>query len=139
MTFMLLMILIYIYTNLGFFYLQSYYLDTGVNKYEDMPIENICTTITQCFFSMLSGGTRNGGGIGDILLAQGYTNEEAFLVKLVFQMTFMFIVIIIMFNILFGIVIDTFAELRDKKSLKDLDMRNICYMCAIDRSTVIII
>jgi hypothetical protein len=51
-------------------------------------------------------------------------------------MTFMFVCIVIMFNILFGIVIDTFAELRDRKSFTDLDMRNICYMCAIDRSTV---
>lgn len=51
----------------------------------------------------------------------------------------MFVIVVIMFNILFGIVIDTFAELRDKKSFVDLDMRNICYMCAIDRSTVIII
>lgn len=51
-------------------------------------------------------------------------------------MTFMVICIIIMFNILFGIVIDTFAQLRDKKSFTDLDMKNICYICAIDRSTV---
>lgn len=35
--------------------------------------------------------------------------------KLVFEMSFMFICVVIMFNILFGIVIDTFAELRDNK------------------------
>jgi len=51
-------------------------------------------------------------------------------------MTYMVIIIIIMFNILFGIVIDTFAALRDEKSFKDLDMSNICFICAIDRSTV---
>jgi hypothetical protein len=51
-------------------------------------------------------------------------------------MTFMVICIIIMFNILFGIVIDTFAALRDEKSFKDMDMNNICFICAIDRSTV---
>lgn len=51
-------------------------------------------------------------------------------------MSFMFICVVIMFNILFGIVIDTFAELRDNKQFKDLDMKNICFICAIDRSTV---
>ena len=51
-------------------------------------------------------------------------------------MTYMVIIIIIMFYILFGIVIDTFAALRDEKSFKDLDMSNICFICAIDRSTV---
>jgi hypothetical protein len=68
MTAMLLIILINIYTNIGFFYLQSFYIDMGVNKYEDLPNENYCTTLTQCFFAMMNGGTRNGGGIGDIML-----------------------------------------------------------------------
>jgi hypothetical protein len=77
MTAMLLTILINIYANLGFFYFQSYYIDTGVNKYEDMPNENFCNTLTQCFFAMVNGGTRNGGGIGDIILVQGFSNEEA--------------------------------------------------------------
>ena len=41
-----------------------------------------------------------------------------------------------MINILFGIVIDTFAQLRDQKECIDVDMRNICYICSIDRNTV---
>lgn len=76
MTAMLLIILINIYANIGFFYLQSYYIDTGVNKYEDLPNENYCTTLVQCLFAMINGGTRNGGGIGDILLVEGFGNEE---------------------------------------------------------------
>ena len=41
-----------------------------------------------------------------------------------------------MINILFGIIIDTFAQLRDLKQSIDLDMRNICFICNIDRNTV---
>jgi hypothetical protein len=41
-----------------------------------------------------------------------------------------------MLNILLGIIIDTFAQLRDQKSEMDYDMRNICYICNIDRATV---
>lgn len=40
-----------------------------------------------------------------------------------------------MINILFGIIIDTFAQLRDTKQTIDWDMRNICYICSIDRNT----
>lgn len=68
MTGMLLVIIVFIYTTVGFFYLQSYYIDTGLNKYEDFPNESYCNTLCQCFFMMLNAGIRNGGGIGDVLL-----------------------------------------------------------------------
>jgi inositol 1,4,5-triphosphate receptor type 3 len=57
-------------------------------------------------------------------------------VKFVFDCTFHILVIIIMVNILFGIIIDTFAQLRDEKQTKDDDKRNICFICNIDRNTV---
>lgn len=41
-----------------------------------------------------------------------------------------------MINILFGIIIDTFAQLRDNKKEIDEDMKNICFICNLDRYTV---
>ena len=38
-------------------------------------------------------------------------------------------------NIIFGIVIDTFAQQRDlQKQIKD-DIDNVCFVCGIDRNT----
>jgi len=45
-TSMLFVIILYIYANIGFFYLQIYFIDTGVNKYEDKPNEGYCNTLT---------------------------------------------------------------------------------------------
>ena len=81
-------------------------------------------------------GLRSGGGIGDATLPITYDNSEMFFVKFVFDCTFHILVIIVMVNILFGIIIDTFAQLRDLKQSIDLDMRNICFICSIDRNTV---
>lgn len=45
-------------------------------------------------------------------------------------------------NIIFGIIIDTFAgififqylkELRDRRNKMEEDMRNICFICGLDR------
>lgn len=41
----------------------------------------------------------------------------------------------ILLNIIFGIIIDTFAELRDKKKKTDIDIKNVCFICNIDRGT----
>lgn len=81
-------------------------------------------------------GLRSGGGIGDATLPITYDNNELYFVKFAFDCTFHIMVIIVMVNILFGIIIDTFAQLRDLKQSIDLDMRNICFICNIDRNTV---
>jgi len=33
----------------------------------------------------------------------------------------------------FGIIIDTFAELREHKTRKEEDMQNVCFICNIER------
>lgn len=43
------------------------------------------------------------------------------------------IVNIILLNIIFGIIIDTFAELRNKRADMDKDKRTTCFICGIDR------
>lgn len=42
----------------------------------------------------------------------------------------------ILLNILFGIIIDTFAQLRDDKDTVEDDIRNVCFICGIDRTTI---
>ncbi len=36
-------------------------------------------------------------------------------------------------NIIFGIIIETFAELRDKKILKINSIQNQCFICELSR------
>ena len=136
MTALLMFTIIFIYTTIGFFYLQDTYVDLNVNKFEEVPNENFCTTMLQCFVKMADIGLRSGGGIGDATLPITYDNNEMFFVKFAFDCSFHILVIIVMVNILFGIIIDTFAQLRDLKQSIDLDMRNICFICSIDRNTV---
>merc|ERR1711934_643080 len=46
------------------------------------------------------------------------------------------IVNVIMLNILFGIIVDTFGQLRATKAESDKDISNICYICGLDRQTL---
>lgn len=79
---------------------------------------------------------RNGGGLGDITEPIHYADEtEKYLFKLVHDMTFQIIINIICLNIIFGIIVNTFAQLRDDKATNDNDMLNRCYICNFDRLT----
>ena len=41
----------------------------------------------------------------------------------------------VLMNVVFGIIIDTFAELRGEKAAKKAHMENTCFICGIDRFT----
>ena len=43
------------------------------------------------------------------------------------------IVITILLNVIFGIIIDTFSELRSENLAKRHDMENTCFICGVDR------
>ena len=54
--------------------------------------------------------------------------------RVVYDLLFFFIVIIITLNLIFGVIIDTFGDLRQEKQEKDYTLRNTCFICGLDRS-----
>lgn len=111
LTLMLLMIIVYVFTSMTFFYLQDNMYDLGINAYDsDIVGENNCLTMAQCYISMLDKGLRNGGGIGDITESIHFNDQrEKYFIKLFHDLAFFVVVNVIMLNVLFGIIIDTFA------------------------------
>mmetsp|Transcript_11845 Transcript_11845/g.18237 ORF Transcript_11845/g.18237 Transcript_11845/m.18237 type:complete len:236 (-) Transcript_11845:34-741(-) len=109
--------------------------DYGINEYDsDIVGENNCNSMFQCFVTTLDKGMRNGGGIGDITEPIHFNDEtEKYLFKLVHDASFQIIINIICLNIIFGIIVNTFAQLRDEKSKNDNDMHNNCYICNFER------
>lgn len=63
----------------------------------------------------------------------GSNNRGKFIFRVIFDVTFFAFINVIFINIIFGIIIDTFAELRDQKSEVAEDMKNICFVCGLDR------
>ena len=135
MTAMLELILIYIYCVLLFTFFFDHYFNDDI---QFNPIEKgdmICRGLFHCYVSTLNFGLRAGGGIGDSLPSNSYFNEskEVYYLRALNDLSFMLIIIVLFFNIIFGIIIDTFAGLRDEKAQMEEDMRNICFICGIDR------
>ena len=50
-------------------------------------------------------------------------------------MVFFFVVIIIVLNLIFGVIIDTFADLRSEKQQKEEIIKNSCFICGESSST----
>lgn len=66
---------------------------------------------------MVHQGLRAGGGVADTLTSpKMYTDKGFYAQRVLFDVSFYIIINIICLNIIFGTIIDTFAELRDTKN-----------------------
>lgn len=55
--------------------------------------------------------------------------ESLFPARVVYDLLFFFIVIIIVLNLIFGVIIDTFADLRSEKQKKEEVLKTTCFIC----------
>lgn len=88
-----------------------------------------CDTAFNCFVSCLRLGLIYGGGLGEVLLPgvdQGKFSGQTF-----FDLSFFIVITTIGLNVVFGIIIDTFSELRDEKFQIAAAMENECFVCGI--------
>lgn len=79
----------------------------------------VCQSLKGCFYSTLNLGLRSGGGIAEkMLITDVESSKYNFYGKMVFDLAFFLFVNIISLNVIFGIIIDTFSELRTKQRLR---------------------
>eukprot|EP01064_Diplonema_japonicum_P002546 TRINITY_DN11626_c0_g2_i1.p1 TRINITY_DN11626_c0_g2~~TRINITY_DN11626_c0_g2_i1.p1 ORF type:complete len:2770 (+),score=666.63 TRINITY_DN11626_c0_g2_i1:33-8342(+) len=127
LTGLLAVIVIYVFSVIGFLFFQTDFEQYGEN----------CTSMLQCFVHILFNGIREGGGIGDLMQAptsDGRGMDLFYVFRASFDFCFFVIVIVILLNIIFGIIIDTFAELRSEKQKIDEDIKTKCFICGIEAS-----
>uniref|UniRef100_A0A7S3B2S7 Ion transport domain-containing protein n=1 Tax=Haptolina ericina TaxID=156174 RepID=A0A7S3B2S7_9EUKA len=138
LTFLLVAIVIYQFTIIGtlFFrddYIWHYETDSGERK----VAVDLCATTAECFMNSFYLGLNYGGlaqGLQDIRDKWDYDPYSA-RIRWFIDLLFYISVIVMLLNIIFGIVIDTFAQQRDlQKQIKE-DMENVCFVCGIDRNT----
>jgi len=130
MTAFLCLILLYFYTIIEFTMLRnSFYLP------DDFPDVRACDKMLDCFLVTVREGLVNGGGMADYLQPRSVEDKGWFLARFFFDLSFFIVILIILMNIIFGIIIDTFAAMREMTDSKLEDMKTTCFICSIDRYT----
>uniref|UniRef100_A0A8D0EEI2 Inositol 1,4,5-trisphosphate receptor n=1 Tax=Salvator merianae TaxID=96440 RepID=A0A8D0EEI2_SALMN len=103
-----------------------------LNNFTEDNTERACDTLLMCIVTVLNHGLRNGGGVGDILRKPS-KDESLFPARVIYDLLFFFIVIIIVLNLIFGVIIDTFADLRSEKQKKEEILKTTCFICGLER------
>ena len=78
---------------------------------------NACTDLLTCWLNGMNEGLR-GGDIGALLNPTSPVEFGKYMLKLVYEFSFYVVVITVLLNVIFGIIIDTFAQLREANALK---------------------
>ena len=129
-------LIVYLFTWFAFYYFSELFefselLNVNYDIYEE---EKLCSSMIQCYLTMLNYGVRSGGGIGDVLPKLSYKFSPGYFVAGFFYVVLFHIFVIwIMINLFFGIIVDTFAALREKTYKIEEDKKNTCYICQITR------
>lgn len=58
-----------------------------------------------------------------------FFQEPLFAARVIYDLLFFFMVIIIVLNLIFGVIIDTFADLRSEKQKKEEVLKTTCFIC----------
>uniref|UniRef100_A0A669CSE7 Inositol 1,4,5-trisphosphate receptor n=1 Tax=Oreochromis niloticus TaxID=8128 RepID=A0A669CSE7_ORENI len=152
LTALLALILVYLFSIVGFLFLKEDFImevdplpQIAAGKFTAVKInphtktvieepnsERACDTLLMCIVTVLNHGLRNGGGVGDVLRKPS-KNEPLFPARVVYDLLFYFIVIIIVLNLIFGVIIDTFADLRSEKQKKEEILKTTCFICGLER------
>ncbi|KAK4470965.1 hypothetical protein MN116_006470 [Schistosoma mekongi] len=136
LTGILALIIIYLYAIVGYAYFQNDFtieIDAdNVNETLDSA-ERRCDSLRMCILTTLREGLLNGGGIGDVLRRPS-SKDNSFIFRTIYDLSFFVIVIVIVLNLIFGVIVDTFAALRQEKQNSEELNKNHCCVCGLHRS-----
>ena len=109
LTFILAVVVMYCYSVLT----ANYFWDTMENNQTGAgPI--VCNQLWECLLYVVDTGLRNGGGLADKSTEVDPDVEPGrYVAKFLFDVVFFMLINVIALNIIFGIIIDTFAAMRE--------------------------
>ena len=84
-----------------------------------------------CWLSALTMALQK-NNMADIMQSRS-SEEPSYYFVLIYQFTYYILVITVLLNVIFGIIIDTFGELRTKGAQTKRQMENTCFICGVER------
>ena len=131
--FLLLVLIVYFYSNLGFFFFNSHFEADIENDIKD----NYCLCLSFCFLTNFNAGIRARGGAADQMIRISFERHtKSYIYRLFYDISYFLICIIIMIDLTFGIILGTFSKKREEELKHDNDKINHCFICHITREII---
>lgn len=123
-------------TFLLMFFIQWMYAIWVMTEFKNVAWEDPrmdCSRLYNCFIYVLNLGLRNSGGIGDSFMVTE-PNYPQFYHRFIYEVSFYILINLIFLNQIFGIILDTFTQLRTESENRSYDLSEVCFVCGLGRS-----
>lgn len=131
LTFMLVGIVIYHFTLIGQLFFRNdfnfHFTDADGNK----TVVDLCSSTSTCLANTIYLGMSYEGFAQSLtdIREQWDSHNDTAMIRWAVDLLFYIVVIVMLLNIIFGIVIDTFAMQRDQQNQIRENMENVCFIC----------
>lgn len=123
----------YLFSNMAFFFYNSDY----VQDYYDPKEDYLCKSLIFCFLTALDSGLRARGGLGDSAKRISFLRDPMhYIGRLICDDLFFLLIVIIMIDMVFGIIVQSFVELRHRTQKYQSDKINRCFICNVGKNTL---
>mmetsp|Transcript_10651 Transcript_10651/g.9220 ORF Transcript_10651/g.9220 Transcript_10651/m.9220 type:complete len:261 (-) Transcript_10651:446-1228(-) len=95
--------------------------------------EGLCSSVWKCYLTVFDKAFKADGGIGGFL---GGSETEIDILRFAYDNIYNIFIMIMILNIVMGIILDTFENLRESEKKFSYDINNICFVCGFDRETL---
>ena len=123
-------VLLYEFAGWAFYYQRDRFYETAGR---DKP-DHMCQSLLYCFLTMINNGMRWHCGVGKITRSESYIlHFWPFIHRFAFDLVFFWLIEGIMLKIVYGMILDSFGELRQAHYLIEQDMANNCFICNVEK------
>ena len=136
-------LLIYFFTLWAYIVFYDNYINA--DSYNDTKVADYwrCEDYFKCFFSTFDFTFKETGALGGMIndplllnVGDKEYHEKYFgdyILRFLFDNLFVILVLYILLSMVSGVIIDTFAALKDQLFLREEDEEHRCFICGIDR------
>lgn len=126
------LIIILLYTIIDYlFFAQDFVIDLDDNQ----TYQPCLGTLWECYIAHVNYGLRDGGGIGERIRDTRLDFTLLNMLRIICIMSFFLVVNLMILQLVYCIIVDTFATLRGEKQQKEEVLKNTCFVCGLDRSS----
>ena len=124
------LVLLYVYAGWGYYFQRDRYYDTDGRE----TPEEMCKSLLYCFLTQINNGLRWHPGVGKVVRSESAIKHlGAFIHRFIHDLLFFWLLEAMMLHIIYGIIIDSFGELRQAHYLIEKDIANNCFICNVEK------
>ena len=126
------------YTFIFFFILIYFYSLIIFYNFQEIMPSNSCDSPIICMAYIYSNTFTSGGNLGNFIdeAGEGHENKDGDMIRYALDISYTIIMVWLVWQMVSGLIVDTFESLRGIREDKENDMKSTCFICGMDKEKI---